>query len=169
MESPSGFSRDVVPVVTVLMTVIGYLPFTFSTVGLYNQFKTTSAMVCCERKPVTLINIYKIKWTIMEAKRKNFREAEGIPRRRNCKVCIGWLIVNKTFAVLHILRSPHSLYLREKSMFQGGSWIFLTRGGGGGGWINRGWCRCSFKNILKWIKRCRDMECYNFHRYSVKS
>lgn len=61
VESPSGFSRDVVPVVTVLMTVIGYLSFTFSTVGLYNPFKTTSVMVCCERKPFTLINICKIK------------------------------------------------------------------------------------------------------------
>ena len=49
------------PVVTVLMTIIGYLSFTFNTVGLYNQFKTTSVMVCCERKPVTLINICKVK------------------------------------------------------------------------------------------------------------
>lgn len=57
------------------------------------QFKTTSVlvMVCCERIPVTL-SIYKIKGTndpIIDAKGKNSRKAQGIPRRRNCKIFIG--------------------------------------------------------------------------------
>ena len=51
-------------------------------------------MVCCERVPVTLI-ICKIKWTndpIIDAQGKNSQKAQGIPRRSNCKICIGWLI-----------------------------------------------------------------------------
>lgn len=67
---PRVFSGDVVPVVTVLMTVVALqfwpscqLLCIFSTVGLgMYQFKTTSVLVmaCCKRIPVTLI-IYKIK------------------------------------------------------------------------------------------------------------